>query len=219
MGPRLLLLVTLALCACTSPTPGTTTATVVGAPPLAPGFTIPRQAIQHRDFVIRQARYYWGLNADVGLFMGQIHQESRFDDGAQSAFASGIAQFTPTTAADMQKLYPELAALCPDVKGCPLDPKWAIHAMLLYDKRLYGLFGFASGDDRMAWMLVSYNGGAGWAQRERAQADTQGLDADRWFSNVETVCLRSISACTENRDYPRKILFKWRPGYRSWLAR
>jgi len=189
-------------------------------PALDPGFPIPRQAATHRNYLIQSARYYWGLEADLGLFFGQVHQESRFDESAASRFASGIAQFTPATAADMQKLYPaDLQVLCDAVTGCPGDPKWALRAMLLYDRQIWTGYRFAGGDDRMGWMLAAYNGGAGNLNRERAQTNRQGLDQDRWFENVETVCLRSVDACVENRDYPRKILFKWRPGYRIWLSR
>lgn len=183
---------------------------------------IPRNAARYLPTVIREVRYYWGIRQHHNVFMGQIHQESAFREGAKSAFASGLTQFTPSTAAWIQGLYAaDLRELCPDRSGCPLDAKWAIRSMVLYDKRLYDGHGFSSGDDRWAFTLAAYNGGLGWLKIERgACAALAGCDPSRYFHHVELLCGKSTPrkraawACEENRTYPRRILFKWRPLYR-----
>ena len=182
------------------------------------GFTPPRNAEVYRNAIVRETRYFWGMNQNPSLFFGQIHQESAYNPDARSSFASGLTQFTPDTAKWIQQLYAnQLSEFCSDVGGCPLNPRWAIRSMLIYDKRLWDQFRESFGDERYAFMLSSYNGGLGWARREQKKALEYEYDPNVWFGVVETVCLRAQWACRENRDYPQKILFKWRPLYESWL--
>ena len=178
------------------------------------GSIIPRQAAQYKATVTREVRYYWGFGQSPSVFMSQIHQESGFREDAKSAFASGLTQFTPGTAEWIQRLYAkDLRETCPSKSGCPLNPKWAIRSMVLYDKRLWDRYSFADGDDRFGFTLSSYNGGAGWVDKERMLAAKTGADSSKWFNAVETVCLRAKWACDENRHYPRNILYKWRHHY------
>ena len=175
---------------------------------------VPRQAALYRATVIREVRFYWGMAESPAMFMGQIAQESGFKEDAKSAFASGLTQFTKPTAEWIQGLYArDLRELCAAKTGCPLEPKWAIRAMVLYDKRLWNGYPNACGDERKAFMLSGYNGGDGWTRKERAQAIKLALDPDVWFGSVETVCLRAAWACKENRDYPRRILLELRHHY------
>ena len=168
-----------------------------------------------RPTVVREVRYYWGIRESASTFMGQIHQESAFREDAKSKFASGLTQFTPSTAEWIQGLYAaELRELCPDRSGCPLDARWAVRSMVLYDRRLWNGYNFAESDDRWGFTLAAYNGGAGWIKKERELAHLKKLDPNKWFHGVETVCRRASWACLENRHYPRAILFKWRPLYR-----
>jgi hypothetical protein len=179
---------------------------------------IPKEAARYRRQLIREVRYYMGLREPVSRFGAQVHQESGWRANAQSKYAAGLTQFTPGTANDMARMYPK------DLEGkaTPLDPWWALRAMVLYMKRLRdGLSNF--GEDAHAAALVSYNGGGGWLLRERKacaeDADfdfpSSSCDPQRWFGHVERYCLRANWACEENRAYPRKILFRWEPLYRK----
>lgn len=43
-----------------------------------------------------------------------------------------------------------------------------------------------------------------------------GCDSTRWFGNVENICLRASWACRENREYPKRILYRHAPLYQAW---
>ncbi|MCI0658880.1 MAG: transglycosylase SLT domain-containing protein, partial [Acidobacteria bacterium] len=174
---------------------------------------IPPAAEHYRYRLTQEVRFYMGVNEPVSRMAAQTHQESAWRAGICSRFACGLSQFTEATAKDMARMYPK------DLEGrsAPLDPAWALRAQVLYMNRLRaGLANF--GEDAHAAALVGYNGGSGWLLRERkacalhTQAD---CDPQRWFGHVEHHCLRAKWACEENRDYPRKILFRWEPLYRK----
>ena len=191
---------------------------IVQTPALLPT-QIPRSVLKYRNGLIREVRYHWGLNQSPSVFFAQVHQESAWRADAHSAYAAGLTQFTPDTAEWIQSLYPaDLTEFCANRSGCPLDAGWAIRAMVLYDRRLWDGFAHSIDDHRWAFALASYNGGLGWIQRERAQAQKRHIDPEFWFGAVEAVCLRAQWACAENRQYPRRILFVWRPVYEGWLS-
>lgn len=173
----------------------------------------PPQAERYRRDLIRSARYVWGMSAPIAVLAAQVHQESGWIPTARSAYASGLAQFTPGTARDMARMYPrELAG------AKPLDPRWALMALCRYDKQLYDAMPFAASPaDRWAFALSAYNGGPGWIARDRAKASAQGLDSTRWWGNVEAANSgRALQFFRENRDYPRRIMLRHQPLYVSW---
>jgi len=189
---------------------------------------IPREAAKWRPVLLQEVRRGFGATQHPDTFFGQVHQESRWDAEARSKYAIGIAQFTPGTARDMQRSK-ALAELCKDPAGCPTDPRWGLRALVLLDKDLFGnLSEVPSNRERLAMMLVGYNGGARWVVRERracaAGRDKLGhevtpCDNRQWFGHVERTCLRAEWACTESRGYPRLILDKWAPVYHDWVSR
>ena len=189
---------------------------------------IPREAAKWRPVLLQEVRRGFGTTQHPDTFFGQVHQESRWDAEARSKYAIGIAQFTPGTARDMQRSK-ALAELCKDPAGCPTDPRWGLRAMVLYDKDQYvSLSDIPFLRERLAMMLVKYNGGPGWVTRERAACaagrDKLGqavgpCDSLRWFNHTERVCLRADWACKESRGYPRLILDKWAPIYHDWVSR
>jgi soluble lytic murein transglycosylase-like protein len=184
---------------------------VAGVPPAARLYARP---------VIRAARFYWGFHAPIATFLAQMHQESGFRADADSGDAEGLAQFTPATAASIARMYP---ADLGDAR--PLDPAWAIRALVIYDRDLtiYFIDG-DSADDQLGFALAAYNGGARWIDRERGAclAKAPACDSSRYFGNVQNECgasipARSAAACEENRHYPEVILHRWRPLYEKWL--
>jgi len=178
--------------------------------PFAHAEGVPRAAQQYQRELVRSAQYVFGLNAPVAVLAAQVHQESGWDTNARSAYASGLAQFTPATAKDMARLYPA------DLRSpVPTNPTWALLALCRYDFQLYGACGYAATDlDRWAFALSGYNGGPGWVTRDRAKARAQGLDSAFWWGNVETVNAgRAQEFWKENRGYPRRILLLLLPVY------
>lgn len=176
-------------------------------------------AARYRRQIVGEWRRVWGLWADPSVAFGQIHQESRFRPDARSKYAAGLAQFTPPTAADMQRWYPaELREECTAAGGCPLSPGWAIRSLCLFDRRLWLTWGAAATeDDRWGFTLASYNAGRGWISREAREAPARGLDGARWREHVERVCVRARWACEESAGYVVNILHRWAPLYQEWL--
>jgi soluble lytic murein transglycosylase-like protein len=170
---------------------------------------IPSLAYRLKRTVRGEINYHWGLEQDGTIFYAQIHQESAWNPEAKSAYASGLAQFTPDTADWISKLYPADLG-----ENNPLDCRWAVRALIKYDKWLYVRFSFASSDDhRWRFSLSGYNGGAGWVSRDRSLAEQKGKDPSKWNCNVEHYSARSKAAFKENRDYVVRILEKWMPIY------
>lgn len=171
----------------------------------------PRAALPYRATLTREAHFVWGLNAPLPLFAAQIHQESAWQPRARSAYAAGLAQFTPDTADWMARRYPELGGA--DV----YNPQWAMRALLRYDHWLYQQLDGADDCEHWAFVLSAYNGGLGWVQRDRRKAGQLGLQPRRWFGSVETVNAgRAGWAFKENRSYPRGILLQLQPRYLGW---
>ena len=153
--------------------------------------------------VIREARFHIGMDAPAHEFMGQIATESRCDAGI-TAFdgGMGLGQFMPATADWIQEREQSLREV--SAKPQPYDPKWAIRAMILYDKWLY------DNTDCKGWYYAyrSYNGGLGNMNKEIRAAGS----CDR--ADVEKACKRRIlklksgllDLCNVNISYPQKIV-------------
>jgi soluble lytic murein transglycosylase-like protein len=172
----------------------------------------PRAAQAWRSELIRTAREIWGLNAPVADFAGQFQQESGWRPDARSPVgAQGMAQFMPATARWMSERYPQLR------ENTPMNPGWAIRALVQYDRYLWQNTAAQDDCQRMAFTLSAYNGGQGWVNRDKKLATTKGLNALIWFDQVERVNAgRSKNNWRENRDYPKKILYQHAPQYLQW---
>jgi soluble lytic murein transglycosylase-like protein len=174
--------------------------------------TIPRAALQYKRALIGNARIVWGLDAPVALIAGQLEQESGWRADAKSAFAGGLAQFTPGTAKDISAKYPELS------DNAPFEPSWALRAVNLYDRDLWKLEPNAANEcERFAFTLSAYNGGRGWVVRQKKAAKSAGYDDRKWFGHVENFRVRAEWAHKENRGYPRAILLKRQQKYADGL--
>lgn len=167
---------------------------------------IPTLAYRLKPQLIREIHYTWGLEQEHSVFFAQIHQESTWDPNAKSPVgASGLAQFMPSTAKWISSIYP-----C-DLRGNqPLDVKWAIRALVTYDKWLYDRI---DSDERWPMTLSSYNGGKTWLDRDRQLTTEKGHNDRFWFGNTEKYSKRSASAFNENRDYVRRIWLILKPLY------
>jgi soluble lytic murein transglycosylase-like protein len=172
---------------------------------------IPARAERYRSALIRCARAEWGLNAPTATMAAQVHQESAWNPDARSAYAHGLAQFTPSTAAWLPEVAPQVG------KADPYNPGWALRALAAYDRWLHRRITDTENPcDRWAMVLSAYNGGLGWLGRDRRLARASGLDPARWWAQVETVNAgRADWAIRENRAYPRRILLLLEPLYES----
>lgn len=179
--------------------------------PILASAQVPRDAQQYRRDLTRNARLIWGIDAPVATFAGQVHQESGWRPNAKSAYAGGLAQFTPATADWIGGVFPDLA------DRQPYNTAWALRALVRYDRYLWERMpATASTCDRMAFVMSAYNGGPGWVSRDRREAKEAGADENRWFGHVERFNAgRAPAFFAENRNYPRAILFKWEPIYKA----
>lgn len=182
---------------------------VLALMPLAAYGQVHRDAEQYRRDLTREARLAWGLDAPIAALGAQIEQESSWNPEAKSQVgALGLAQFMPATATWISGAYPALA------ENQAKNPRWALRALATYDKYLWDRVSAADDCHRAAKMLSSYNGGLGWIARDESAATAAGLKPALWWGNVEKVNSgRSPSAFTENRGYPRAILFQREPKY------
>jgi soluble lytic murein transglycosylase-like protein len=172
---------------------------------------VPREALHYKRDLIRHSRYVWGLDAPVAVFAAQIHQESRWNKDAKSAFAGGLAQFTPDTAAWISGAYPKSLG-----DNQPFNPAWALRALVTYDKQLYDKAHADTPCDKMWKGLWGYNGGEGWVLRDEKLAAKSGANP-RSAAAVEPFNAgRAPAMFRENRDYPRAILLKHQPLYEGW---
>ena len=120
---------------------------------------------------------------DYLLMAAQGYQESGLDQTRKSAVgAVGVMQVMPATGKDMkvgdiQQMEPNIHAGVKYMRFM-MDNFYADEPM---DELNKGLFTFAS-----------YNAGPGRIRQLRARAAKRGLDANRWFNNVELLAAESI---------------------------
>ncbi|HEY4145184.1 transglycosylase SLT domain-containing protein [Pinirhizobacter sp.] len=170
---------------------------------------IPSDSVRYRMQLERAAGERFGIDAPVARLAGQLHQESGWNPSARSAYAQGLAQFTPPTAAWIPEICPDLGD--PD----PWDSAWSLRAIACYDHWLHERATGATECDRWAMTLSAYNGGEGARDRERRKAYEARDDPLRWFGQVERYQSRGAAAWRENRTYVRRILLTLEPAYAS----
>jgi soluble lytic murein transglycosylase-like protein len=170
---------------------------------------IPRDAYRYQRELIGHARAVWGLSAPVSTFAGQIAQESAWVADARSRVgASGLAQFMPGTADWISGVYKaELG------ENKPLNPSWALRALVRYDRFLWERVKAADTDcDRMAYALSAYNGGEGRVRARQRMSAVPGAYAVTAYINPGIHPMNQ----RENERYAPAILLRWQPRYLSW---
>ena len=174
---------------------------------LAEAAAIPRDCLKYRRELVGNARQIFGLNAPVSTFAAQMRQESSCNPAARSAYAEGLTQFTPDTVNWIGGMFPELAA------REPLNPTWAIRAMVRYDKYLVDRANGQTDCDNMWFALWGYNGGEGWVRRDKKLALAKGANPRRYESVAPFNAGRAPAMFAENRHYPIAIVRRWQPMF------
>lgn len=174
----------------------------------------PPASHQYRADMTRSALRVFGPDAPVATLAAQIDVESRWRPDARSPVgALGIAQFMPTTAADMATRHRECAP------ANPLDPLWGFRCRDLYMRRqMASLSDMADGlteCDRWGLGSKGYNGGAGWVERDRRLTAARQANPDRWAEVNRHNAGRSAAAFAENSRYFPKMLDRQR-RYAAW---
>jgi len=142
------------------------------------------------------------MDAPAHDFMGQIEVESNCTASATGITGDiGLGQFTPGTARWLQGKERSLQNIA--IKAQPQNPRWAIRALILYDKYLYG--NVSCKDWHYAFR--AYNGGMQTIDNEIKRAGS----CD--YKTVEAKCRRKVlktatgnlDFCKVNIGYPYKI--------------
>ncbi|MBL8370039.1 MAG: transglycosylase SLT domain-containing protein [Burkholderiaceae bacterium] len=173
---------------------------------------VPPGAARYRAELTRAAHSQWGLDAPVAALAAQVHQESGWMPQAVSRVgAAGLGQFMPATARWWCQREGTAPAQC-----LPHNPTWALRALVGYDKYLFDRAPARyTARDRFWVALRAYNGGLGhW----RAEAESTGV-SDPSRPQVDAACGRAKrhpAHCSENLDYPARIMGILQPRYATW---
>lgn len=150
--------------------------------------------------VVREARFHIGMYAPVHYFMGQIEIESKCNEKATSFDGGmGLAQFMPEVAVWIHKKEKFLQ----EFPRNPYDPRWAIRALILYDRFCYKSVSCSG----WYYAFRAYNGGIYNINKEIEKTGSCDICA------VEKNCSRKVlklktgnlDLCKVNIAYPNKI--------------
>jgi hypothetical protein len=142
------------------------------------------------------------MDAPAHDFMGQIEVESNCISSVTGVTGDiGLGQFTPATAQWLHSKEKSLHSI--SSKAQPQNPRWAIRAMILYDRYLYSEVSCKD----WHYAFRAYNGGVETIKREIENA------ASCEYKAVEACCKRRViqtstgklSLCKVNINYPYKI--------------
>jgi membrane-bound lytic murein transglycosylase MltF len=139
---------------------------------------------------------------DPIMLAAQGFQESRLRQEARSHVgAIGVMQIMPATGKALG--VGDIATLEPNIHG---GAKYMDQLMTKYfvDAKF-------TGQERTLFAFASYNAGPGNISKMRKEAAKRGLDADKWFNNVEIVTGEKIGM--EPTTYVRNI-FKYYAAYK-----
>jgi membrane-bound lytic murein transglycosylase F len=136
------------------------------------GSSVGSGALSPYDDLTRRFGRKFGL--DWRLLVAQMYQESRFDPKAVSWMgARGLLQVMPQTGRELG--FKDL-----------FDPEQNVNAGVKYLTQMIGALDPAIPlQQRVRFGLAAYNAGFGHVIDARAVARQRGLDANRWFKNVE----------------------------------
>lgn len=137
--------------------------------------------------------YAPGIGWDWRLLGSQMYQESRFEPNARSwAGAQGLLQIMPATAGDLGL-------------ADPYDPESNIEAAVRYLKWLednYWAEKISDPDERIKFILASYNAGAGHVMDAQRLTEAEGGDPTIW-EDVAFWLLKKSEPATYNRPEVR----------------
>ncbi len=135
------------------------------------------------------------LQSEYLLFASQAKQESNFDSLAESPVgAKGVMQFMSFTWGDFTSTLPRTSV------------KHSIRYGVMYNKRLWNIYKAPRPlFDRVAFMLASYNAGAGNIIKAQKEALKDSLNPNLWSSIIITLPRITKHHSKETINYVRLI--------------
>ncbi len=155
---------------------------------------------KYDKYFSKYSKRYFGPSFDWHYFKAQAVAESRLKAKAESHVgARGVMQIMPKT-------FDEILRKNPSIKGTRDQPRWNIAAGIYYDRKLWQLWkAERSFQDRLDFMLGSYNAGKGNILRAQGVAEKQGLNPNLWKSIEPVLSEITGKRSKETIDYIRKI--------------
>lgn len=207
---------------------------------------VPEKAKLYAPILAKEANDHWAEFQPTHYFAGQVEKEScitlkhskcwdpKSELKTPREQGVGFGQITRTERFDalqeLKDVHPkELKEWAWD-KPSLYDPKLQLRGLVLKNKDNYSrILGTKTEQDRLAMMLVAYNGGMGRVVNDRKLCSaTKGCDSTQWFGHTEhTSVLKNVakvkgygkSFFTINREYPGSILHVRSEKYKSLMRR
>ena len=172
-------------------------------------FLIPCQAqafqrynrtVKYDKYFSKYSKRYFGPGFDWHFFKAQAIAESRLKADAKSRVgAFGVMQIMPKT-------FKEIARKEPTIKGTRKQPRWNIAAGIYYDRMIWKTWKAERPfQDRINFMLGSYNAGKGNILKAQKIAEKKGLNANLWGSIEPSLPEVTGRRSKETIGYVRKI--------------
>ncbi len=148
----------------------------------------------------KYSKRYFGPGFDWKLFKAQAIAESRLKANARSYVgAKGVMQIMPRT-------FKEIKKRNPNIKGGTTQPRWNIAAGIWYDRTIWKLWkDERSYQDRIDFMLASYNAGKGNIIKAQKIAKKKKLNPNTWRSIEKTLPKVTGHHSKETIGYVKKI--------------
>lgn len=164
------------------------------------------QAFERYNRVVKYDRYFskyskrfFGPSFDWAYFKAQAVAESRLKARAKSRVgAVGIMQIMPAT-------FKEIRRKNPSIRGAREQPRWNIAAGIYYDRVLWKMWKARRPfQDRVNFMLGSFNAGQGNIIKAQRLAKKEGLNHNLWEAIERTLPNVTGRYSRETIGYVRK---------------
>lgn len=148
----------------------------------------------------KYTKRFFGPGMDWRVFKAQAVAESRLSATAKSRVgAKGIMQIMPKT-------FEEILQKNPAIRGTREQPRWNIAAGIWYDRSLWDIWkAKRARQDRIDFMMGSYNAGKGHIIKAQKKAKQKGFDPNSWQSIEKTLPGVTGRHSRETTAYVRKI--------------
>lgn len=159
-----------------------------------------RRVVKYDRYFSKYSKRFFGPGFDWNYFKAQAVAESRLRAKAQSRMgAVGIMQIMPRT-------FREIRQKNPSIRGTRQQPRWNIAAGIYYDKALWNTWkADRPFQDRVNFMLGSFNAGKGNILKAQKLARKEGLNENRWEAIEKTLPKVTGRHSRETIGYVRRI--------------
>jgi len=158
------------------------------------------QVKKYDKYFSKYSKRYFGPAFDWLYFKAQAVAESNlYADAKSRVGAVGVMQIMPRT-------FKEISRKNPSIKGTRKQPRWNIAAGIYYDRMLWKAWDAdRMFQDRINFMLASYNAGRGNILKAQRIAKKRGLNLKQWRSTEQMLSKVTGKRSKETIGYIRKI--------------